>query len=108
MKIAIEFNLEEVASVKSSQSIVPIEILERAAVLGAEDAGPAPATIVDKLPVGMFALEEIGEAAFSRGMAMDGGKAPKDLQSGVTPEIQVLEHSIEPSKAKDAGKAALL
>lgn len=108
MKIAIEFNGEEVALVKSSQSIVPTEILERAAVLGAEDAGPAPAILVDKLPVGMFALEEIEEAAFSREMAIDGGKAPKDLQSGVTSEIQVLEPLIEPSKAKDAGKAALL
>jgi hypothetical protein len=94
MKIAIQIEVEEVAFVKSDKNIAPAEVLERAAILGAEDAGPAPALAFGKAP--------------TSSPAIDCGEAPKVFQSDATPEMQALEPSIEPTEAKDAGKAAPL
>jgi len=105
MKIAIQIDGEEVAPVRSSQSIVPAEILEKAAALGAEDAGPAPALDFGTLPASLFALEVLGEAAISREMAIDCGEAPKEFQSDARPEMQISASWIEPTEDKDAGKA---
>jgi hypothetical protein len=108
MKIAIQIDGEEVALAKLGESISPAEILGKAAALGAEDAGPAQASAFVGLPVSMPALGEMEEVAFSREMAINCGEAPKEFQSYATPEMQVLEYSIEPNEAKDAGKAAQL
>jgi hypothetical protein len=105
MKISIQIDGKEVASAKSGQNIAPASILEKATILGAEDAGPAPALAFGRAPAGLLAAEELGESASSSDMAIDCGQAPVDFQSDATPEMQVSGPSIE---AKDAGKAALL
>ena len=108
MKIAIQIDREEVALAKSGESTVPTEILEKAAALGAEDAGPAPALELGGLPVGTLALAEMEEAAFSREMAINCGEAPKEFQNYDAAEMLVSASVIAPTEDKDAGKAAQL
>ncbi|NYT08968.1 MAG: hypothetical protein GKC09_03375 [Methanosarcinales archaeon] len=106
MKISVQIEGEEVAAIKSGQGIAPEEILEKAAALGAEDAGQAPALVFGKLQAGMLVFPEPEEAAFSIEMAIDCGGAPEKFRSDAAREMVALEASIEQTEAKDAGKAA--
>ncbi len=94
MKITVQIDEEEMTSATAIRSVAPSEILEKAAALGAEDAGPAPALIPGT-----------GQAAFSKEMGIDCGEAPKEFRSKDISELQAGTSSTELIEAKDAGKA---
>lgn len=106
MKITVQIEGEEAASATAIRSVAPVEILEKAASLGAEDAGPAPALTPSRGTATLFGSGEMEQAAVSRVMAMDCGQAPKEFQSIAVLGGEAEATSTEPTKAQDAGKAA--
>lgn len=105
MKITIQIDGEEEASATTIPNIPPKEILEKAATLGAEDAGPAPTLVPGIGSAAMLPLMETEQAAFSKEMAIDCGEAPKEFQSKAVSELQTGTPSTELIEAEDAGKA---
>ena len=105
MKITIQIDGEEAASAISIQRIPPTEILEKAATLGAEDAGPAPTITPGTGSATMLPSIEMGQTVFSKEMAIDCGEAPKEFQSKAVSRWQAGTSLTELTEAKDAGKA---
>jgi hypothetical protein len=107
MKINIQIEGEDVASATALQRTAPREILEKAAALEAEDAGPAPALIPGTGAAMQSSIEEMQRASLSAVTAIACGQAPKEFQSKAVPEAQADVTSAGPTPAEDAGKAAV-
>lgn len=106
MKITVQIDGEEVTSARATRSVAPSQILEKTAVLGADDAGPAPASIAGTGPSIRSISGEMRQTAFPKEMATDCGEAPKEFQSKAVSGWQTETSSTELIEDKDAGKAA--
>ena len=94
MKITVQIEGEDAATATVPQVVAPKEILEKAADLGAEDAGPAPTQTVI-----------MEKSAFLKEQALDSGQAPERFRSKTALELQAEIPSTDQIEVKDAGEA---